>query len=308
MAKQGVSYQEVAAAADKLLGQGIEPSTRSVRDLLGTGSMNTLQKHMLAWRSSRPVQQSTAYELPAELVNAFGKELARGAAMARSSIEADLAQAQGELGELVTIGEALENQVEQLTEANLGLTTERDQAIATAAERLNEINRLDIDLKREQQAGEAARLEVATANLRASANDALLNERGEEIARMRKALEDANQRLNAADREGAVLKAKLDAADARATAAEKREQAGEEKISKLQEQLEQAGGQLSQARLDKQAADGRYERAAGERDAALKAAELAQGDATELKKQVTELHNKVESLLTAQSADKPGKA
>lgn len=304
MAKQGVSYQEVAAAADKLLGQGIEPSTRSVRDLLGTGSMNTLQKHMLAWRSARPVQQSTVYELPSELVNAFGKELARGAAMARSSIEADLAQAQGELGELVSIGEGLENQVEQLTEANSALTTERDQAIATATERLNEINRLDIDLKREQQSGEAARLEVATANLRASANDALLNERGEEIARLRKALEDANQRLNAADRESAVLKAKLDASDARATAAEKREQAGEEKISKLQEQFEQVGSQLSQARLDKQAADGRYERASGERDAALKAAELAQGDATELKKQVIELHTKVESLLT----DKPGKA
>jgi chromosome segregation ATPase len=269
--------------------------------------MNTMQKHMSAWRAARPVQQSTAYELPAELINAFGKELARGAHLAKSAVESDLAQAQGELAELVTLGEALEGQVEELTDANASLTTERDQATATAAERSSEIARLDADLKREQQAGEAARLEVATANLRASANDALLTERAEEIVRLRKSLDQASLALNAADKDGAVLKAKLDAAQAVALASEKREQAALDKAAKIQDQIDQLNSQLSQARLDKQTVEGRYERAAGERDAALKAAELAQATALELKQQNTDLHNKVEALLTAKTGDKPEK-
>jgi chromosome segregation ATPase len=308
MARQGVTYSEFAAAADKLVGQGAEPSTRLVRDILGSGSMNTLQKHMSAWRAARPVQQSTAYELPAELINAFGKELARGAHLAKSAVESELAQAQGELAELVSLGESLEGQIEELTEANATLTTERDQALATANERSSEIARLDADLKREQQAGEAARLEVATANLRASANDALLTERAEEIVRLRTSLEQASQLLSAADKEGAVLKAKLDAAQAIALASEKREQSAQEKAAKLQDQIDQINNQLSQARLDKQTAEGRYERAAGERDAALKAAELAQGEVLELKQQNTELHGKVEALLTAKTSAKPGEA
>jgi chromosome segregation ATPase len=308
MAKQGVSYPEVAAAADRLVGQGTEPSTRLVREILGTGSMNTLQKHMNAWRSARPVQQSTAYELPSELINAFGKELARGAAQAKSAIESELAQSQSEMFELVALGESLEAQVEDLTNANTGLTTERDQAVATAAERASEISKLDVELKREQQAGEAARLEVATANLRASSNDALLTERAEEIVRLRKSLEQASQAMNAADKDGAVLKAKLDAAEARALATEKREQAAIDKAGKLQEQIEQLNTQLSQARLDKQTFEGRFERAAAERDSALKAAELAQAASAELKLQNTELHVKVETLLTSKNSDKPDKA
>ena len=91
MAREGISYEQVAATADALLGAGQQPSIRLVREALGTGSPNTVHKHLTAWRAARPVAQGVAYELPADLVNSFGRELARGAAAARAEVEAALA-------------------------------------------------------------------------------------------------------------------------------------------------------------------------------------------------------------------------
>lgn len=115
MAREGISYEQVAAAADALLGAGQQPSIRLVREALGTGSPNTVHKHLTAWRQARPVAQGAAYELPAELVNAFGRELARGAAAARAEVEAELVQAQAEAAELAATGEALEFERDELT-------------------------------------------------------------------------------------------------------------------------------------------------------------------------------------------------
>ncbi len=96
MAREGISYDQVAAAADALVGAGQKPSIRNVREALGTGSPNTVHRHLTAWRAAQPVAQGVAYELPADLANAFGRELARGAAAARAEVEAQLVEARQE--------------------------------------------------------------------------------------------------------------------------------------------------------------------------------------------------------------------
>lgn len=53
MARYGITYEEVADAADQVLRQGQNPTMQAVRDLLGTGSFATLSKHLNTWKSAR---------------------------------------------------------------------------------------------------------------------------------------------------------------------------------------------------------------------------------------------------------------
>ena len=68
MARQGITFEQVAAVADALAGEGQQPTIRAVRERLGdTGSPNTIHKHLTAWREARPVAAAAAQELPQAL-------------------------------------------------------------------------------------------------------------------------------------------------------------------------------------------------------------------------------------------------
>jgi colicin import membrane protein len=136
MARIGITFEQVAAAADALVGAGKQATIQAVREALGnTGSPNTIHKHLTAWRAARPQAVAAAVELPAELVNALGAEISRAAAKARAEIEGQLVQTLAEAAELSAAGEALEIERDELTQQVGTLTTERDQATATALER-----------------------------------------------------------------------------------------------------------------------------------------------------------------------------
>ena len=61
MARQGITFEQVAAVADALAGEGQQPTIRAVRERLGdTGSPNTIHKHLAAWREARPVAAAAA--------------------------------------------------------------------------------------------------------------------------------------------------------------------------------------------------------------------------------------------------------
>jgi chromosome segregation ATPase len=126
MARQGITFEQVAAAADALVGAGQQPTIRAVRERLSTGSPNTIHKHLTAWRQARTVAAAAAPELPKALTAAIAAEIERAAARARAEIEAQLAQAQGEAAELAAAGEALEAERDALAEQVAELTRERD--------------------------------------------------------------------------------------------------------------------------------------------------------------------------------------
>ncbi|MBS0174928.1 MAG: DNA-binding protein, partial [Nitrospira sp.] len=82
MAREGITYQQVAAAADALVGEGLQPTIRALRERLGTGSPNTVHRHLTAWREARPAAAAAAPELPASLAAAIAAEIERAAAQA----------------------------------------------------------------------------------------------------------------------------------------------------------------------------------------------------------------------------------
>ena len=83
MSRPGISAAHVAAAAEALQAEGQQPTIRAVRERLGdTGSPNTIQRHLSAWRKARPAA-APAQELPQALAAAIAAELAGAAAAAR---------------------------------------------------------------------------------------------------------------------------------------------------------------------------------------------------------------------------------
>ncbi|SFM24194.1 replication region DNA-binding N-term, partial [Desulfomicrobium norvegicum] len=151
MAREGITYDQVAQVADKMVADGHQPTIRAVRDALGTGSPNTVHAHLQAWRAARPQAQAQAPELPSELVLALAQEIERAAARARSEVEGRLVDAQAEAGDLATAGAALEAELAEAMIRVEALTTERDQAQATALERAAEIQRLVEAVDRERR-------------------------------------------------------------------------------------------------------------------------------------------------------------
>ena len=50
MARSGIRYEEVQAAAETLLGRGLNPTIQRVREVLGTGSNTTISEHLKNWQ------------------------------------------------------------------------------------------------------------------------------------------------------------------------------------------------------------------------------------------------------------------
>lgn len=58
MPRKGISYNQVAAVANSLVAEGIEPTYKRVRDALGTGSYNTICKNMSTWKRASETKGS----------------------------------------------------------------------------------------------------------------------------------------------------------------------------------------------------------------------------------------------------------
>jgi chromosome segregation ATPase len=71
MARLGVTYQDIATAANQLISQGRQPTIELIRHILGTGSSTTIANHFRQWKIDQQgglslPQQET---LPNEMLN-----------------------------------------------------------------------------------------------------------------------------------------------------------------------------------------------------------------------------------------------
>lgn len=314
MARTGITFEQVAAAADALLGAGKQATIQAVRESLGTGSPNTVHKHLTAWRAARPQAVSAAIELPADLVNALGAEIARAAAKARSEVESQLVQAQTEGAELSAAGEVLEAERDDLGERVTALTTERDQALATATERGLEIERQVETIKREQLAAESARVELAKAQLKIEASVERGQELSAEIERLRASLEVAQVGRQQAEQQAAVSAAQLVSEQAKSTdlasrlaASEKAiheaQKAAQASIQKANEAAEKAKRETEAARIAEQAVQARLESAAREITDLKDGLKEARTEAKKATAEASELRG----MMTASKAEKAEK-
>lgn len=249
MARIGISYEQVAACADTLNAAGVAPTIAAVRQSLGTGSPNTIHKHLTAWKAcSAPSASAAAVPsraIPEKLLAALMAEIDQAANAARSAAITDLAESQAVVTELARAGELAETEIESLQEQIAALTTQRDQAQAIADERLETIERLDHRVERDELAHGATRQELEKAKQHIIA----LEFDHEQLDTTRKALAAKTDACNEATQNAAVLRSQLAAADARTIEAREREQAMADKLEKVQELERLARSELQRSQL-----------------------------------------------------------
>lgn len=162
MARTGITYEEVSTAADSLIAKGEQPTINAIRSVLGTGSPNTIHRHLTLWKQSAiPSEQRKAPELPSALQEAIVTEIQKQAAASRVEIEHKYLEAQSTANDLALIGEELENKNADLDELNQNLSNQVQQLTALSDERLSELNKLTLELKTERENGDKTLLQLA---------------------------------------------------------------------------------------------------------------------------------------------------
>lgn len=148
MARQEVTFDEVTAAAIGLHNDGKQATIDAVREILGTGSPHAIHKHLATWRASqaRPAE-APKVEIPEALAAALGAWAQQFAQEAGAGVREALAQSENDMDALRKSGEELEDEREELRAEVDSITSERDQAMATATERSEEIERLTTELR-----------------------------------------------------------------------------------------------------------------------------------------------------------------
>ena len=108
MARQGLTYEQVAAVADILVAEQVKPTLSALRERLGSGSMNTIHRHFTAWQGKQKPSPRKLSEPNPRLLSALGAELSKVAEEASADAHAELQSALSELAALAANGEALE--------------------------------------------------------------------------------------------------------------------------------------------------------------------------------------------------------
>lgn len=233
MGRPGITYDQVAAAADALLAETGNATLKSVRDRLGTGGMGTVHKHLAVWNANRPKEPAPMVELPSDLSRGFSAWVTQAATAARADSEERLVQSQAEAFELSRASEQLEAERDELQEQIAELTTERDKAQATAAAHAAEIERLAKEVERERDLAGKAQIDAAQAQLKVDAQMGQLADMKSTIEKLNASLEAELEGRIAAEKNAAVLESERDAS---------RKETDEERtrIKGLQSHLDQA--------------------------------------------------------------------
>jgi hypothetical protein len=147
-ARQGVTFDEVSAAAIGLQDDGKQVTIEAVREVLGTGSPATIHKHLAAWRAdnAKPAEAPKA-EIPESILAGLANWAKQFAEEAGAGDRDTLARSESDMEALRDAGEQLEAERDELLAQVASATSARDEAVATATERGEEIDRLRIELR-----------------------------------------------------------------------------------------------------------------------------------------------------------------
>ena len=171
-----MNFEDVAAAAGKLQDGGTPVTIETVRDALGGGSASAISRHLADWRGVQEPPEPPKAELPPNLVAELARWAQQFAEEAGSGTRAVLAQHEDELEALREAGDELESERDRLQHDVADLTSARDEALATLAERDEEIERLNAELRNARQVAMEALVGKAKDQLAIDGKDTQLAE------------------------------------------------------------------------------------------------------------------------------------
>lgn len=213
MARPGVTYDQVQAAADELVADNKKPTIDAVRAQLGTGSPNTIHRHLTQWREAQTPAERPAPKLSDGLLQYMADEVQRATAAARAEAEQRANDAQAAADRLSKTGETLEQERDDAQAAQVTAESERDKAAAERDAKQQEIDRLHNDLENERQTSESKRTELAQALNKVENLEKQTGELREQIQLEKQSREAAEQRATDAEKHAATLAERVESRD-----------------------------------------------------------------------------------------------
>lgn len=161
--ESSLTFEQIAAAADRIAATGATATARAVRDALGTGSMATILKHLNRWKAERsgPAPQPDLTIDPA-VAKAIHQHVVAKVGLATAEVNGRLALLQSEMDALIAEGE---HQAKQIDERD----AEVDRLRAENAELTGRAGQMAADVERLTEALAAARGEIGTLKVKMAA-------------------------------------------------------------------------------------------------------------------------------------------
>ena len=200
MGRDGITFEQVAEAAESLVAIGERPTQLAVRARLGTGSLGTIQRHLGQWRAAQPLAAASAAPLPAVIARAFQNELARAVAEARQELEQRLSVAQQEAEQLARDSEAVQAELDASRAELRAVTSERDALSARVTDFESELEHAGCDLDRERAAAASAHAQATELRLANEELRSKLDERSREVATLRTEVREGHETRLALER------------------------------------------------------------------------------------------------------------
>lgn len=198
-----ITYDQVAAIAANIKAAGGRPSPRQIREHHGTGSLGTIHRLFQQWETGQ-AQPERALALPPQLQRAILDFIAQEVTAAGADLEARLSDKQTAAIDLAAENERLARHIEALDESLADLRAEN-------ASLTGKIEQLGADLvsvrsqaAEERQAAEAARTELARAQVRLESLPAI----EQENERLRRSVDAERTARTNAERLAATAEAK----------------------------------------------------------------------------------------------------
>lgn len=165
-----ITYEQVVAAAEELKAKGVKPTSRAVRDVLGTGGMATVLKHLEQWKSGQTRQSQVMDDtMDPSVARALNAHIAAKIQAATSEATARMADMQGELAAVILENERQASEISALT-VETAYHKEEGAKLAGQIQQLSaDLARAMTELESERQAAEQARIQQAKAELRLEA-------------------------------------------------------------------------------------------------------------------------------------------
>lgn len=198
------SYERVCNAIDELLTQGIKPSVRAVRTLVGGGSMSTINKHLQQWRETHAHESDISPRLlPPKLQRAVFEFIDQEVTRVHVDLEEALSETKRDMRALADENERLYGEVASLN-ADIGALTDGKAALeGRISQLLADLASARQEAAAERQNAEFERIELAKTKQRLETL-ALMEREAERARRDFEVQRDARVQ---AEQEVAVLKA-----------------------------------------------------------------------------------------------------
>lgn len=249
-----ITYDQVAAAAAEIKASGRKPSLRNVREALGNvGSLTTISRYLQGWNDGQPKENKVDINIPTSVLAGIQAAISQASVEAEAAVRSPSAVMSASACCVSTNSvrtaaalDAAEAKIAELEMARADLAGRLDEAKAKAAEgelrHAAEVDLLKGDLVRERQAAEAARTELAKAQLRLEA-----------MPRLEKDLDDARREARENGARAAEAERKLAGAEASLAAAMADQARDREELKTLKVEHKAMAAELGTARVQVQA-------------------------------------------------------